>query len=264
MEILKLIFRKKTLTSILFIIIAAIIRESLALGFDEEFDDLFNLIGERYKDESGFVLILVAIAKIIFSKGSWITLSILAGLLLFIGFLKYKELSKTNEKRPFLDLQLYSDVNRPAQHNRGISHQNDSKKSHQIGQVKYNFEWHWKWQLKIRNNSESTAYNVKLYFLKEGHPFNYLERFNSSDPIKSNESKDLLCNLVIKKAISGNNAGKYRNSKYPPEKGIESLEIIAEYQDDSRNKYYTLFKENSGQIVNEYLNKKPKKFKNSH
>ena len=261
MEIFKLIFRKKTLNSILFIIVVAIIRESMALGFDEGFEELFSSLEEQYKDK--YILILIAILKLFLSKGSWITLSILGVLLLFFGILKYKELSNANNKIPYLDLELYNkNANRPIQHNRGsINQENDETKVFQHKSIEYNFEWHWHWLLKIRNNSEATAYSVKLYFPGSKYPFDYLERLNANEPIKSNKSKDLNCNVVIRKATNSFDAKKYRNSKFPPQKGIESLEILVEYQDESRNTYYTLFKEKSVKEKNQYLRKKPWKWR---
>lgn len=264
LELFKYVFRGKSLNSILFLIVTATIRESLALGFDEGFEELFNLIIKKYGDEKGLVLIFIASIKFILSKGSWITLSILGALLLFIGFLKYKELSKPLDKRPYLDLQLYSNMNGPIQRNKGISHLNDPNIIYQVGEAKYNFEWEWKWELKIRNNSESTAYNVKLYFKANENPFDYIERLNSNNPIKPNELIELSCNVLIKKAISSNNSKEYREGKYPPEKGVHLLEILAEYQDGYRSTYYTLFKENSGQITNEYLKNKPMGFSKIH
>ena len=85
MGILKLIFRKKTLNSILFLIVAAIIRESIFLGFDEGLEEFFSSLHEQYKDKDGYILIFIAILKFIFSKGSWIILLILSTLLLFFG-----------------------------------------------------------------------------------------------------------------------------------------------------------------------------------
>lgn len=97
-SILNILFRKKTITYILFIITAAIIRESLALGFDEDFERLFVFLNEEYKSYNVEFYILVL--QIVLTKGSYITLSILFVLLIIFSLLKYQELviPKTNDE----------------------------------------------------------------------------------------------------------------------------------------------------------------------
>ncbi|WP_158676875.1 hypothetical protein [Pukyongia salina] len=89
-KLLNIIFRKKTLNYILFIITAAIIREALALGFDENFENLFEYLNDRYSSNN--VKFYILVLQLIFTKGSFITLSILFVLLLIFAFLKSKEL----------------------------------------------------------------------------------------------------------------------------------------------------------------------------
>ncbi|WP_146191826.1 hypothetical protein [Algibacter marinivivus] len=89
---LEIIFQKKTLSYILFLITAAIIREALALGFDENFENLFIYLNERYNNND--VDLYILILQLLFTKGSYITLLILFVLLSVFVFLKNKELKK--------------------------------------------------------------------------------------------------------------------------------------------------------------------------
>lgn len=237
MEILKYIFRRKTLNSILFIIVAAIIREALALGFDEDFEELFNLLNETYKDKSGLVLILIAIVKIIFSKGSYITLSILFVLLGIFVFLKYKELIIPTKNRPRIDFhKIWSSSARLI---RGTSPDNPKVIRVGIDKIKRYWELNWNFEIEIRNNSSETVYELDIEFQNKPANTQIVGSIGKYEPIKSHEKKEYRFKLIQHMTGTHEDADNWLAEK--EKELLKDMKIIGKYKDENRKEFKTIY-----------------------
>jgi len=96
----KLFFRPKTLNTILFFVIVAIIRESYALSNADELIPLVEEIQKKYSD--GNSNLIKYFLLFIFNKGSWLNILLYVTILLPILYLKFIELkgkSNSDDKK---------------------------------------------------------------------------------------------------------------------------------------------------------------------
>ncbi|MGH1438344.1 MAG: hypothetical protein ACRBG0_28195 [Lewinella sp.] len=97
-RILNILFRRKTLNSILFILVAAVIRELAALGASEEIIELCNKIQEQNPDN--YLYYAAVIVEFVFGKGSFITLGVIIGLIILFVSLRIYEITHPKKDPP--------------------------------------------------------------------------------------------------------------------------------------------------------------------
>ena len=237
MEILKFIFRRKTLNSILFLIAAAIIREALALGFDDDFEELFNLLNEQFKDKNGLFLILIVILKIVFSKGSYITLSILFVLLLIFVFLKYKELVLPSKFRPRIDFhKIWSSSARLI---RGTSPDNPKVIRVGIDKIKRYWELNWNFEIEIRNNSSQTVYELDIEFQNKPANTQIVGSIGKYEPIQPHEKREYRFKLIQNMTGTHEDADKWLAEK--EKELLKDMQIVGRYKNENRKEFKTIY-----------------------
>ncbi len=98
------IFRRKSLNYILYIMAAFWIREATNLSASEGIETLLQAIkGNAVLPHWRYLI--ASIGGILFTEGSWLIFTLTSGMIFFFGFLKYKEISKSDSISPteFLD-----------------------------------------------------------------------------------------------------------------------------------------------------------------
>ena len=257
MGILKFLFRKKTLQSIFYIIIVAIIREATAIGADEGYENLVNAVIEIYNNDS--VIIGGLLLLLIYTKGSFFTLGILFVLLWIVRDLLKVEITSRKITFPYLDLYIDNTFSRPQQYNRGISSKGYGK-TFSPGDAPYKFIWKWLFKFRIVNVSDYNAYNVVYDVEKGKNLFDYIEPIPKPLSITGNQSIEFEAYSEISKEVSGKEGGKYRESPLPADKDFDNVKILITYQNTDRIKFYTLYSVQDGIVKNDYFRYKPEPF----
>jgi len=239
MEILKIIFRKKSLNYILFIIVSAIIRESFALGFDEGFENIFSYLDSKYQGNN--VKFYILLLQLIFTKGSWITLGILFVLLLIFVFLKYKELIIGNTKRPRIDFHKINDYF--GRIPKGITPNNPKVIRVGIDDIEKYWELLWSYNLEIRNNSSQTVYEFEIDF--ENRPANTTIKVDIGkfEPIPPHEKREYQFKLV--QHFVGTHKEADEELKGKDVELMKDMLIIAKYKDENRKRFKTIYNWNN-------------------
>jgi hypothetical protein len=93
-KIIGFIFRKKTLTGILYLLIIFVLGELAALGSTEEIIEFCDKI--KSENPNGWKYYGALLIDIFFGKGSMFSLCISLGLILLISFLRYTEIVSSN------------------------------------------------------------------------------------------------------------------------------------------------------------------------
>lgn len=124
-----------------------------------------------------------------------------------------------------------------------------------ISDVKYNFNFYWNFDLRIRNNSSKTAYNIKIESIYMGEN-DYVSKID--DIISLKETECIKLDYKIRHLSTMNESSAKKFSKNFPSH-INVIEIIISYTNESRKKFYTRFKATKESKTNEHLLRKPKK-----
>ena len=102
----------------------------------------------------------------------------------------------------------------------------------------YLYEIHHMYDLIIRNNSMQNAYNVKIYVPKVNY-LKFKNETNSLEPLTINNPKTINLKYSIGKGMTHHEAEILLNNKITDE--LKKAEIIVEYQNEKRKKYYSKF-----------------------
>lgn len=234
MEFLKIIFRKKSLNYILFIIVTAIIREALALGFDEGFENLFLHLSNEYQGNN--VKFYILLLQLIFTKGSWITLIILFVLLLIFVFLKYKELIIKPGNRPRIDFHKVNDYFGRIPN--GITPNNPEVIIAGSLIEKY-WDLVWSYTLEIRNNSTEVVYEFEIEFENRPNNTSINVDIGKFQPILPHENKEYQFKLI--KSFVGNHIQADEELRANINELMDGMIIIAKYKDENRKQFTTKY-----------------------
>ncbi len=119
----------------------------------------------------------------------------------------------------------------------------------------YKLEWHF--QIIIRNNSEHTAYCVKIAFEEGNNPFSRHDVINELIPRKATDE------IVLDAFVTAHEECLPKNrtdaAKIPDQ--VERLRILLEYKNSSGAVFFTLY-DNAAEIKNDRLRIRPKRFLN--
>ncbi|MCH7676245.1 ATP-binding protein, partial [candidate division KSB1 bacterium] len=102
--IIEYVFRRKGLNYILYIMAAFWIREATNLSASEGIETLLQAI-KGNAEFPHWRYLIASIGGILFTEGSWLIFTLTSAMIFFFGFLKYKEISKSDSISPteFLD-----------------------------------------------------------------------------------------------------------------------------------------------------------------
>lgn len=250
-KILNVIFRRKTLNSILFILVAATIRELAALGASEEVIEFCNKIQEQNPDN--FLYYISIVIEFIFGKGSYITLGILLILIFLFAFLKTKENSQGKTK-PILEINLIPNGKGNESQvlpSSKTPRNKDGMPVMQVGNKTGRQELYWKYKVKVINNSTATAFSPELFVDKSFSNINFIGDLDINSPIKGAESVDL--KIKYKKWVDGTSQERdeIRKHTFPPEI-INGFKLIIKYNlEDGLSKFRKFeFKGGKGETGN--------------
>ncbi len=98
----------------------------------------------------------------------------------------------------------------------------------------------------IRNNSDTTVYGLKLKF--EDNIFDYVETFNSLEPIQSHGKVILKCTVLDN--FEGNKPEHIVGQNYPDK--MKDIVIISTYQNEERETFQSEFRLKNGKPINEF------------
>ena len=255
-KILSIIFRRKTINSILFILVAATIRELAAIGASEEIIEFCNKIQEQNPDN--FLYYVALIIEFVFGKGSLITLFVLIGLIMLFSILKIYE-NKEPKANPRLEIELEyrGAMKKPLRPSRNNPINEQGHMIIEQGKGIYINELEWKYNMIIRNNSSYPAYKPKIIFPKSNkYQFSYIEKLNSNKPIKALEETTLTTKYSYKIEALGKDAADMVRNKMPANSAFDEMRIVLEYENENGRKFYTNFQVSEGS--NTHSNRKPK------
>ena len=105
------------------------------------------------------------------------------------------------------------------------------------------------WELRIKNNSSKTAYNIKIEKIFNT-PNDYLQKIDEIASLKEGETIELDYNLRHRASKNGEQARQFLNH-FPGH--IEQLEILVSYTNESRKVFYTKFIATKNSKTNEHL-----------
>lgn len=91
----------------------------------------------------------------------------------------------------------------------------------------------------IRNNSKNNAYSLVLYKLKDSFPLNFKTSQNPLEPLTIAKPKTIDITYQVFRPMTHQDAEEILNSALPDD--LRDIIIMAEYQSESRRKYYTKF-----------------------
>lgn len=91
----------------------------------------------------------------------------------------------------------------------------------------------------VRNNSKNTAYNLVFYKLKGDFPLNFKTKYNSLEPLIIDKPRSMDLLYEVNRPMKHDEAEKIWATRIPDD--ITNWIIIAQYQSESRNTYYTKF-----------------------
>lgn len=157
---------------------------------------------------------------------------------------------------PKLDIEIVRDGGSSMP--KGISSLNDPSITHYVEDIIYCYEVKWKIIIKIRNNSEYTAFYPKLYFSKNSIILKKMDKLNRLEPIKATELKELKAEIVLFEEKTGKtrtNAGKL-----PTE--LSKIKLLLEYKNIFRIKYYTIYDFQESATQNKLRICRPKEYIN--
>lgn len=116
----------------------------------------------------------------------------------------------------------------------------------------------WIYHLDIINNSDFTAFNVKVHFPKLKPSFSYLDNIGKRRAIKGLDSISLTGKYEPLFEGTGAEANRKIGEKFPIP--IDKLEFIIECEDSLLNKYLTLCKLEGDEIENRVIEQIPKEY----
>jgi hypothetical protein len=256
-SLISFLFRKKSLQSIFFIIVIAIIREAAAIGADQGYEALVNEVVSYYNTKSAIIGGLLIL--LIYTKGSYITLVILFALLYVVYSLLRVEITAHKIAFPYLDLYVENVFRRPQQINQGISPKGYGK-TFSPGDAPYKFLYKWLFKIRIVNVSDHNAYNVTYEVENNKELFDYMPPFSKPLSVTSNTKVEVEGYAELKKEISGKEGTKYRESELPEDKDFHDYKILVSYNNSDQVKFYTLFTCKDGQTNNSYFRYIPEPF----
>ena len=99
------------------------------------------------------------------------------------------------------------------------------------------WELHWVYELEIRNNSSVTAYNYSIEFENKPNSTEITGEIGKIQPIKIDDSFKYTFKLI--KHFVGNHLEADQQLKESPDKILNSMKIIAKYDDEFENNYTT-------------------------
>jgi len=158
--------------------------------------------------------------------------------------------------RPELTIELipYGGLNS----NEGLSWKNDLSEGYIEGEKAIHV-WGLKWKFKIiiRNNSDVTAFYPKIYHIKSGIWFTWIDSLNNLKPIK-NTDDNIELNCEYQKYTESIPSKRPKIGKYPIE--FQDLKMLLEYKNSAKIKFYTLFDFGNYMNNNKFYKSKPKGF----
>lgn len=234
-KLIKFIFRKKSLNSAIYILVAAIIRESIALGYDESFEELFIRLSERY--DSYEVNIIILVLQIIFTKGSYITLSILIGVFLIILFVRYRDNISVNDARPRIDFhKIYSYSSRKPL---GFTKNNPKIIRFGIDKIEQQWELEWRYKVEVRNNSTVPIYEFRVEFENKPPTARLRNDIGKFEPIKVHEKRELEFSIVQLYVGYHDEVDKMIGDKN--NHLLDNLILVGKYKNENRQEYSTRY-----------------------
>ncbi len=150
---------------------------------------------------------------------------------------------KKTKLKPIIEIEVK--VDSKGQRNKGYSPRNPEVIM--VTQGIIFFELTWEYEISIFNNSNVTAYNIKIDF--EGTPFSYLEKLDKLNNIPANSSKKIKANYRKTVECKGSEAQQILKTKFPTE--LENTVIKINYLDDERENFITTAKIQNDELINE-------------
>lgn len=239
MEIIKkifgFIFRKKSINSAIYVVVLALIREAVALGYDESFEELFNRFAEKY--DTYEVDIFVLILQIVFTKGSWTTLFILVTILAALLVTRFWDKIVPINKRPRIDFhKIYAySYRKPL----GVTKNNPKVIRVGIDKVERQWELKWDYKVEIRNNSSETVYEFNIEF--ENKPPNAFlkSEIGKFEPIKVHEKKEVSFSII--QLYTGYFDGADEQVNNPNHPLLKDLILVGVYKNEERKVFSTKY-----------------------
>jgi hypothetical protein len=175
----------------------------------------------------------------------------------FVGILSYLIIVFSGKKRPYIDIELV----------RGSSYQNAPKhvkespmKDGHFTDIQdngtYLFEFRIQYKIIIRNNSNYIAFYPRIFLNTNKLAFSVLN--NPLDSIDRGAPKELECEFELSKKMSLIESRTILKKSNPPDV-IRDLIIIAVYQNEDREYFYTKFSFKKGNCYPKKL-KVPKEY----
>jgi hypothetical protein len=162
---------------------------------------------------------------------------ILAIILAFIYFI-YPRLENYFRKRPKLIVEIEPNKGITSQQNlKGYSDKNPPI-SEDPDEMWYIYEFEWLFNLIIRNNSEITAYDIKMLQKNDAPKIEFQKTINFQKAMKAHEEIE----LPFKISTIIECQGKEREFLFDNQAGIfKTLKILLEYKNPQNREFYSTF-----------------------
>ena len=124
-----------------------------------------------------------------------------------------------------------------------------------LGGIIWNNKLKWMYTLELLNNTNYTAFNIKLHFPNKHYPFTYIDNLGKSKSLKGLERLPVRAHLEKVLVGTAEEALAAIRERFP--NPIDSIEFVVEYIDAVGRIYYTMCKFENGELENAPLQALP-------
>lgn len=119
----------------------------------------------------------------------------------------------------------------------------------------FDFEFYWNLIVRIKNNSSKTAYNVRIEKINLDFADNF-DKVDQLQSLKEGEKVELRYASKYRTIVNRHERVKF-DQPFPGH--LEKIEVLVNYQNESRSTFYTKYIKTFNESKNEHLLRKPKR-----